>query len=141
MLGADVVNNNAVANTIADVTGLAFAVVAGVRYEFRFFILYSAAATTTGSRWSINGPATTLLAYRSAYGLTATSRTFNEGLAAYNLPAASNASSPATANNLAEIRGILVPSAAGTVIARFASEVLSSAITAKAGSFVEFAPY
>lgn len=137
VLSADVTNNNAVANTIADVTGLSFAVTSGQRYFFRFFILYTSAAATTGSRWSINGPATSLLAYRSEYTLTAATQTINEGLAGYNLPAASSASS-LTAGNIAQIEGIITPSANGTVIARFASEVASSAIVAKAGSYVEF---
>lgn len=143
VLASDVTNNNATANTIADVTGLSFPVTAGQRYKFKFFITYSAAATTTGSRWSINGPATTLLAYRSDYSLTATSRTFNNGQNAYNLPAAANATSAVVAAaNMAVIEGMITPSASGTVIARFASSVLSSAIVAKAGqSYVEYSTY
>jgi hypothetical protein len=138
-LPADVINNNAVANTIADVTGLSFTVLANTTYRFRFFIIYSSAATTTGSRWSINGPATTFLNYRSTYTLTATSETVNSGLSSFGSPAASNASSLA-ANNIAIIEGIIRPSAGGTVIARFASEISSSAITALASgrSYVEF---
>ena len=61
VLGADVTNNNAVANTIADVTGLSFPVVSGTRYWFEFWIRYTSANTGTGSRWSINGPTTTEL--------------------------------------------------------------------------------
>lgn len=137
-LPANVVNNNAVANTIADVTGLSFPVAANVKYRFRFTIVYNAAATTTGSRWSINGPTFTALIYKSEYVLTATSRTENPGLAAYNSPAASNASS-LTTNNMAIIEGVIQPSAAGSVIARFASEIANSAITAVAGlSHVEY---
>ena len=134
---ADVINNNAVANTIADVTGLSFAVSAGVRYWFRFIIPYTAAAATTGSRWSINGPATTLLFYRSTYILTTTTETLNAALTAYNLPATCNASSVA-AGSVAFIEGVVQPSVDGTVIARFASEVTLSAITAKAGAMVDF---
>lgn len=69
--------------------------------------------------------------------------TFNEGLSAYNLPAASNASSAVVvAANLAVIKGMITPAASGTVIARFASSVLSSAIVAKAGqSYVEYSTY
>jgi len=133
-----VANANGVANTLADVTGLGFNVTAGKRYKFRFQIIYTAQATTTGSRWSINGPAITELVYRSHYTLSATARTFNEGLGAYSLPAASNASSLA-ANNMAVIEGVIKCSAPGNVVARFASEILNSAITAKAGlSFVEY---
>ena len=135
VLGSDVTNNNGTANTIADVTGLSFPVTAGNQYWFRFIIRYTSAATTTGSRWSINGPGSpTFLTYKSEYSLTTTSLTLNEGLNAYDLPAASNATSAATAGNIAIIEGFIQPSANGSVIARFASEVSSSAIVAKAGS-------
>lgn len=130
---SDVTNNNGVANTIADVTGLSFAVTAGETYWFEFVIPYTAAATTTGSRWSINGPGSpTQLAYRSEYTLTATSKTVNSANT-YDTPAAANASS-LTVGNVATIWGIITPSSDGTVIARFASEVASSAIVAKAGA-------
>lgn len=143
VLGADVTNNNATANTMADVTGLSFPVTAGSVFWFQFFIWYTAAATTTGSRWSINGPASpTRLGYRSNYSLTTTTETTNSGLSAYDLPAASNASSAqaagATVANLAVIEGFIIPSGAGNVVARFASEISSSAIVAKAGSFVRY---
>lgn len=133
VMTGDVVNNNATANTIADVTGLSFNVVAGETYWFEFVIPYTSAATTTGSRWSINGPANpTLLNYRSEYTLAATTTTVNSATA-YDIPAASNATSLAN-GNVATIWGIIKPSQNGTVIARFASEIANSAITAKAGA-------
>lgn len=138
VLGSDQTNNNAVANTIQDVTGLSFSVLSGKVYTFEFHIIYTAAATTTGSRWSINGPTTTHLDYMSEYTLTSTTSTRNAMLQAYDSPAASNASSGATGNNWAMIKGVIQPSADGTLIARFASEVTSSAIVAKAGSFVRY---
>lgn len=137
VLGSDVTNNNAVANTIADVTGLSFAVTSGNTYYFEFVIPYTSAATTTGSRWSINGPGSpTLLNYRSEYTLTATTTTVNSATA-YDIPAASNATS-LTAGNVATIWGIIKPSSNGTVIARFASEVSSSAVVAKAGAILRY---
>ena len=139
VLAADVTNNNGVANTIADVTGLSFAVTAGNTYWFSFTIAYTAAAAGTGSRWSINGPAApTSLIYKSEYSLSTTTRTVNEGLSTYDSPAASNATSAAAAANMAWIEGFIKPSANGTVIARFASEVASSAIVAKAGSILQW---
>lgn len=138
-LASDQTNNNASANTIADVTGLSFSVTAGVGYWFRFMIWYTAAATTTGSRWTINGPSSpTELRYRSEYALTTTSRTYNESQTAYDSPASCNATSAATAANSAVIEGYIKPSANGTLIARFASEVSSSAIVAKTGSIVQY---
>lgn len=144
VLGADQTNNNAVANTIANVTGLSFAVTSGNTYWFRFVIWYTAAATTTGSRWSINGPTNSLIGYRTSLGLSAAGTSGTDvrtetNVAAYDSPAASNATSPtATAGqaNIAIIEGLITPSADGTVIARFASEVGGSAIIAKAGSCV-----
>jgi hypothetical protein len=139
VLASDQTNNNGTANTIADVTGLSFSVVAGSLYYFDFHIVYTAAATTTGSRWSINGPSSpTYLDYRSEYSLTTTTSTRNAMLQAYDAPASSNATSAATGNNWANITGVIQPSANGTLVARFASEVASSAIVAKAGSFVNY---
>lgn len=139
VLASDVVNNNAVANTIAGVTGLSFPVTAGHTYSFEFCIPYTAAATTTGSRWSISGPTTTFLCYASEYSLTATTTTRNANNVSYDLPAASNASSAGTTSgNMAFIWGVITPSANGDVVARFASEVASSAITAKAGAVVYY---
>jgi hypothetical protein len=135
VLSSDVATTS---TTIANVTGLSFNVTSGLTYKFRFFIAYSSAATAYGSRWSINGPSTTFLYYFSNYSLTATAMTNNQGLSGYNVPAAANASSASTGSNIAIIEGIIRPSANGTVIARFASEVAGSAITAKAGSFVEY---
>lgn len=140
ILPADVVNNNGSANTIADVTGLSFAVEAGNLYQFEFTILYSAAATTTGSRWAINGPANpTYLVYSSEYSLTSTTSTRNANVIAYDSPSGASATSGATGSNLAYIYGLIQPATAGTVIARFASEVSSSAITARAGSVLRWA--
>ena len=144
VLGADVTNNNAVANTIASVTGLSFAVTSGNTYWFRFVIMYTAAATTTGSRWSISGPTTTLQGWRMSNTLVAAATvgtdSFTEGsLITYDTPAASNTSSAtATAGtvNVVTLEGFITTSANGDVIARFASEVGGSAIIAKAGSCV-----
>jgi len=88
----DVINNNGSANTLADLTGLTFPVVAGNTYAFKVVVVYSSAATTTGSRWVINGPAATHMSYTSQYPTSATAITNNTSLAGYNLPAASNAS-------------------------------------------------
>lgn len=138
-LPADVTNSSAVANTAQDVTGLSFAVLPATTYRFRFFVTYTAAATTTGSRWLIATPASTILNYRSEYSLTAAARTFNEGLTAQPLPTAANASSTSTLGNIAVVEGIIRPSVAGVVQLRFASEVASSAVVAKGGaSWVEW---
>jgi len=135
VLGSDVTNNNAVANTIADVTGLSFSVLANKTYYFKFVIRYTAAAATTGSRWGVNCTAglATNLTFTSEYTLTATTSTRNAMVQAFDSPAASNASS-IVAVNMCVMEGHFTPTADGTFIARFASEVAASAIVAKAGS-------
>lgn len=136
-LGANVVNASATANTLADVTGLAFPVLAGTSYWFAAVIPYTSAATSTGSRWTIDGPAApTRLSYTSNYTLTATTATTNYNTA-YGLPAASNASS-LVAGNIARVEGIILPSADGTVQLRFASEIANSAITALSGAILQY---
>jgi hypothetical protein len=118
---------------------LSFPVSAGETYYFKFTIQYTSAATTTGARFSINGPASpTALRFHSRYSLTATTETLNHGLSAYDTPAGANATPAATGSNIAIIEGFITPSAAGTVIARFASEVASSAVIARAGSLLEW---
>jgi hypothetical protein len=137
VLGSDVTNANAVANTIADVTGLSFSVTNGEKYWFRATCQYTSAATATGSRWSMNGP-TGVWRYKSEYSLTTTTLTINEGVAAADSPAASNATSATTGSNVAIVEGFFEATANGTVSVRFASEVLSSAIIAKAGSILQW---
>jgi hypothetical protein len=137
VLGSDVTNNNATANTMADVTGLSFSVTAGEKYWFYANIQYTSAATGTGSRWSMNGPSGTWR-FSSQYSLTATSFTLNTGLSAVDTPAASNATSATTGSNNAWIEGFFECTVTGTVVVRFASEVSSSAIVAKAGSVLQW---
>lgn len=134
-LGADVVNNNATANTLADITGLTVPLVAGQRMAFEAWIRFLSAAGTTGARFTVNGPTFDELTYDSSVPLSSTSETQNRSLGAYDLPAAANASVPQTAlGNLAVVRGIIRPTANGSLQFRFASEIANSAITVKAGS-------
>ena len=135
-LAADVANVNATANTFQNVTGLSANVAAGINYRFRFFVIYDAAALTPGSRWAVSGPATpTLLAYKARWTSTGAADVLTNANA-YDAGTVS-AASQFTTGNLAIIEGIIRPSAAGVLVARFASEVASSAITARAGSTLE----
>jgi hypothetical protein len=138
ILSSDVINNNAVANTIQPVTGLSFSVLANKVYWFKFTIDYTAQVNTTGSRWSITGPSFSRLSYYSEYSLAATTKTFNEGLSAYNLPAAANTGTPTTVGATSIVEGFVTPTVNGTIQLVFASEVSSSAIVAKVGSMCEY---
>jgi len=140
VLASNVINNNAIANTMQDVTGLNFPILSGKLYEFEFNIQYTAAATTTGSRWGVNASAGTAanMSLTSEYSLTATTSTRNARIQAFDSPAASNATSATTGNNLANITGTIRATADATFTARFASEVANIAITALAGSTVKW---
>jgi hypothetical protein len=131
VLAADVANSGN--NAAADVTGLGFTVEADLTYEASWVIPFTAAATTTGSRWMVNGPANpTTLSGTGSWPVTATTRTLSN-FTAYDIPAAASTDS-LTTGNVALLTCTITPSVAGTVIARFASEVNASAITALAGA-------
>ncbi len=133
-LAADVASANT-ANLLKDITDLSFDVTEGVTYRFYAIIPYTSGNTSTGSRWTINGPAASLLSYTSRYTLTAVAQTVNF-CSAYNMPVTFNASSLLT--SLAIIEGVITPSASGTVVVRFASESGTVAITAKAGATLDW---
>lgn len=130
-LGSDVVNNNAVANTLQDVTGLFFTAAAGNSYQYIFEGVFEAAIATTGSRWTVKAPASSTNVYWNEWTLAATTRTTGT----YNadeLPAASNTTSVVGVANRFRVVGNLIAGADGDVQLRFASEIAASAITAKA---------
>ncbi|MGC4020985.1 MAG: hypothetical protein QM734_03130 [Cyclobacteriaceae bacterium] len=137
VLSNDVANSNAVANTMADITGLSFPMLANSTYTFKFVIPYTSPITTTGSRWSINsGAAFSQLNYSSTYTLTAIAQTINYANT-YDTPSASNNTSLLD-GNVAVIEGTIATITSGTLIGRFASKVANSAITAKAGAVLYY---
>jgi len=134
-LAADVVNNNAVANTLQDATGMSFPVVAGVMYRFHLHICFTSASTSTGARWVINGPAApTNFAVSYSHPTAATTGTLSN-TADYTTPSASATSS--IIQGVVIMDGFIRPSIDGTVQLQLASEVANSAITILAGSTIE----
>lgn len=138
VLQDDVVNNDAVANTLKDCTGLEFSGLAGESFYVYAFIHFGSAAAGNGSRWVLDGPAVGLITYRSS--LSSAAATMNtQNANAYNLPAASIATSAYTTGNYVVVEGTIKLSADGTVKIRFASEGSGLAITAKADvSFISY---
>lgn len=132
-LPADVVSTS---TTLANITDLSFPVEAGVTYRFKFYIFYTASNTNVGSRWSINGPATSMLRFFSTYPSSTSANAFYHQSAYNGASATSNSGS--TGNNVAIIEGIINCSSSSTdVVARIAAE--GATITAKADvSFVEW---
>lgn len=123
--------------TTIDITGLSMSVVAGVRYAFRWRILYTSAATTTGARFLPQGPTFSQLFYDMKWSLTATTAFQLFGSSVYNEGLAPVQATSMLTGNIATIEGVIVPSADGNLVPRFSSEVGGSAITAQAGSYGE----
>lgn len=133
-LTADVINNNSTGNTLQDVTGLFFNVVAGIFYHFEAVIPYTSEQTNNGSRWVINGPAMTFISYVSRCADNPESVNY---CSAINMPTGCTANSNLI-GNLAILQGIFKPSANGTIQIRFASKSNNKAIIAKAGATLEY---
>lgn len=134
ILGSTVANSGN--NVFADITGLTFAVTSGLTYGFRAQIIYTSAATTTGARFSVNGPSITRLFYVARWTLTATSMNAEVVASTYDQGTASATSSAGA--NIAIIEGTVTPSASGTFAMRFANEVNASAITCQPGSHLRY---
>lgn len=135
VLQSDVSNST---TSSADVTGLSFPVASGRTYKFRFVAEVASAATTTGVGLGVNGPTVTRITYRSHIPTTASTDTIAHvtGTTLDSYTASTDVAS--TTGNLCLLEGIVTPSADGTMILRFKSEVGASAVTVKAGSFVEW---
>jgi len=131
---SDVANST---TSFADITGLTFSVTSGETYVFEALIPYTSAATTTGSKWAVNGPSSpTYVAYRTEIPTTTTSTRIEYG-DSYDATSAS-AQTPGITYVIAKIEGIVKVSASGTLAMRFGSEVSTSAITVKAGAVLRW---
>ncbi|HXI15720.1 MAG TPA: hypothetical protein VNM48_05065, partial [Chloroflexota bacterium] len=131
-------SNVSIATTApSDITGLSFPVEAGIRYAFDFQIALNAAIATVGYRLAISGPATpTFLSWRSRWS-TGVGTQNHTSAAAYDAGTIAHATALVTGNN-AVIEGTIIPSVAGTVIARLAVGGTTQTMTALAnGSHVE----
>lgn len=136
VLEADDTNNNVSANTLEDVQDFKFPVENGGIYYFKFIIDFTSAATTTGTRWTINGPTNSRLNYDIRFDIVAGSSK-TESMQSYNTTydqATVSGNGPLVGQ--ASIEGFVTVTADGFIQCRFASEVSSSAVTAKAGSIV-----
>jgi len=121
-------------------------VAANTDYVFSFFIIFQSAATTTGARFALSGPAGfTLLFVESkkqiTVGGTASTDMFSTAIiTAYDTAApVSTAEIAANTNLYHRFEGIFRNGAtAGNLVLRVQSEVVASAITVKVGSYVRY---
>lgn len=139
VLAEDAQVANATAGRLRDVMDLGIPVLEGERYWVRFQLMFTAAATTTGSRITLYGPGSVTAIRTRTDVSTGTGTRFGfEGQAGYDLSTTVN-SSAATGSNIATIEGFIdVPTCDGIVYLRIGSEVAASAITVKAGSTVQW---
>lgn len=138
--GVQSVNNNAVANTLQDVTGMLFPVVAGTKYYAMFVIPYISANTATGMRFTLTGPAITKLVAKGTWAnnLGGTSDYSLHAVNAYDLPTASSTASTSNNSNVGIIELWITPSVSGNVQLRFASEIAGSAVTTSADAWIDY---
>ena len=135
VLGADLSTSSI---SLINIPDLSFIVTAGITYRFYATIPFISSDQTNGSRWTINGPATSFLSYTSRYTFSSNSETYNYSNT-YNFPNSANNNSNAAGGNLAIIQGMITPSANGTVTVRFASELgTPNSITVKKGATLEY---
>lgn len=118
----------------ADITGLTMSVNSGETYMFACFLTYTTAATTTAIHLSVNGPASpTALDYAVDASTSSTAR-HNSAQTTYDTVTNSGTGGGATRLPV-QINGTITPSANGTLAFRLKSEVGSSAVTIKRGSY------
>ncbi|MFZ9719290.1 MAG: hypothetical protein ACO3BD_08025 [Chitinophagaceae bacterium] len=120
--------------TLAVVTGLSFNVLANTTYRFRAMIPFTSSRTNNGTRWTIDGPAASLIYYSSRYTNGTNSETINY-CNNYLLPSAANNNSESY--SIVIIEGVIRPSADGIIEVKFASGGTAT-ITAKAGATLEY---
>lgn len=128
---SDVANSTLV---FANVTGLTTAVSASTTYYFECNLTYTSAATTTALQLSVNGPAASELDYAVEMSTTATAR-HNSAQTAYDTVV-----NPATGGGSTRLPvrlhgSFIVGGSGGTFAVRSRSEVDTSAVTVKRGSW------
>jgi hypothetical protein len=145
ILQADVANADVSANTLADVTGLSFPLVLGKQYWVKVLINFTTPASTTGSRWTVSTPNCTRLALREDISLGTATSTLVPRITDDGAPASATATSTSAVANkntapggVVFMEGLVIPAADGTFQVQFASAVSASAVTAKAGSYIEY---
>jgi hypothetical protein len=122
--------------TATVVSGLSFTVASGVRYRFKYSICFTTGATTTGITLSVNGPTTSNLIY---VGRIWTNGNGAAAPAQYSFrtwaSAMTTSSIDATLNEcFADIEGVFVPSATGTLSLRWSTGTAGVTARMQAGT-------
>jgi hypothetical protein len=131
--------------TLTDATGLGFSVNANTYYHFRFLIVFSSAATTTGIRLSVSAPASP-----AVFSATAGIPVAGDGaggqlqgwITASNDAVIGTGVQAINTNYIAIVEGtILTGASGGTLQLRYGSEVAGSGVTIKRASLGQLTVY
>lgn len=120
-LTADQIN---LGSAFTDITGLAFAVRAGIKYEFEYVLRATADATTTGIDVSVNGPAAPAFLSLIQVVYTSTGPLIYHDSIYDHAPGGGQANSGTNKPYIA--RGVFIPSADGTLVPRVKREAVGS---------------
>ena len=126
--------------TAAAATNLSFPVTAGSIYKYKFFIMYTSAATTTGLKVGLTYPAVTTATGLAniASGVDGTGAYFQGVLNTSGDVVTAAATPSITTVQFAVVEGVIVPTVTGTMQLVVGTEVAASNITIKASSLVEY---
>lgn len=134
---SDVTNNT---TSFADITGLTQAIKSGKHYGFEAMLFILSAATTTGVQLGVNGPTMTGSRFSAIETVTGSATAAALSVPVGDITALDTAivvqtTGPANVVQ-AVVTGWVNPSADGTFAMRVKSEVASSTVTVKAGSWL-----
>jgi hypothetical protein len=135
-LAVDATNNTI---TPTDVAGLGFEMLPSFDYEFEFLIPFQSALLTTGFGLSLSGPGSPVLLVAEIRVPISLGIEIIRNTNAYGVEALGTGIDAVNAPRVAKIKGLVRNgTTAGTLTARFRSEVLLSAVTVKAGALVRW---
>jgi hypothetical protein len=111
--------------TLANTTGLSFAVKSGVYYRFHFLVVYTTVTITTGLKVGLTTPTFTIYAatVRGVVAAGATSAQWTDALSSSGDSSIQSGVETTVVPYIAEIEGIILPSADGTLQVQHAAEV------------------
>lgn len=123
--------------TPGDVTGLAFAVLSGTVYRMQFGVLFQSASVLAGIALTVTTPSVTILSLSVSIPIAADAAAGAlQGWITASGDLVTGASVQATGTDyLAEINGVIRPSADGTVQVQAATSLALTGVTVRAGSY------
>jgi hypothetical protein len=125
--------------SMVNVTGLSFPVVSGTLYRFQFDVIFRTAATTTGIGLGLTTPTATAVGATVRIPIASgAGGEFQGSITASGGSVVSTAVVAANTDYLAQVVGVILPSANGTVQLQARTEIAASNVTIRNGSCVSY---